>query len=65
MLLYSQAQTTGIWAWDCVHKDKVLVIPFVLILLGDNPMQSELACHIESQGKLFCRICKVVGQNTQ
>jgi hypothetical protein len=30
-------------------------------LLGDNPMQSELACHIGSMGKFFCRICKAKG----
>ncbi|KAI6028155.1 hypothetical protein EDC04DRAFT_2605807 [Pisolithus marmoratus] len=32
---------TGIWAWDCIHKEKVLVLPSVLALLGDNPMQNE------------------------
>ncbi|KAI6026090.1 hypothetical protein EDC04DRAFT_2606176 [Pisolithus marmoratus] len=34
-----EAQETGIWAWDCIHKERVLVIPSVLALLGDNPMQ--------------------------
>lgn len=40
------AQDEGIWAWDCEMGEAVLVIPFVLALLGDNPMQSEFACHI-------------------
>lgn len=31
-------------------------------MLGDNPMQSELACHIGLRGKLFCRACWVSGE---
>ncbi|KAG1833238.1 hypothetical protein DFJ58DRAFT_632431, partial [Suillus subalutaceus] len=54
----------GIWAWDCVHKEYVLIIPSVLALLGDNPMQSEMACHIGSMGKYFCHVCKVKGHDT-
>jgi hypothetical protein len=39
----------------------VLVIPSVLAMLGDNPMQSEFACHIGFRGKFFCRVCWVKG----
>ncbi|KAF8490758.1 hypothetical protein JB92DRAFT_3242412 [Gautieria morchelliformis] len=33
-------QTAGIWAWDCVYREMVLILVWVLALLGDNPMQS-------------------------
>lgn len=35
----------------------------VLALLGDNPMQSEFACHIGLGGKYFCRACWVKGSD--
>jgi hypothetical protein len=60
-MLYREAWETGIWAWDHVHQEKVLVIPSVFALLGDNPMQSEMACHIGLMGKFFCRVCGVKG----
>ncbi|KAJ7340636.1 hypothetical protein DFH08DRAFT_915624 [Mycena albidolilacea] len=52
-----KAQGEGIWVWDVEFNEPVLVIPEVLALLGDNPMQSEFACHIGLCGKLFCRAC--------
>lgn len=64
MLTYSYSRAAwdgGIWAWDCVLQARVLVIPFVAALLGDNPMQSEFACHISQAGMFFCRICDVKG----
>ncbi|KIM68453.1 hypothetical protein SCLCIDRAFT_20369 [Scleroderma citrinum Foug A] len=53
------AQTHGIWAWDIEAREMVLLIPAVLAMLGDNPMQSELACRVSLQGKFFCRNCWV------
>lgn len=44
-----------------LEEEPVLVIPEVLALLGDNPMQSEFACHIGLRGKFFCRACWVKG----
>jgi hypothetical protein len=41
------------------------MIPMVLALLGDNPMQSEFACHIGLKGKFFCRACWVKGFDIQ
>ncbi|KAJ7020784.1 hypothetical protein C8F04DRAFT_1213983 [Mycena alexandri] len=57
-----ECQKHGIWAWDAVHRELVLVIPSVLAMLGDNPMQSEFACHIGFRGKYFCRVCWVKGE---
>ncbi|KAJ7110365.1 hypothetical protein C8R43DRAFT_904377, partial [Mycena crocata] len=58
-----EAQKDGIWAWDCHAQELVLIIPTVLALLGDNPMQSEFACHISLKGKYFCRACWVKGSD--
>ncbi|KAI6157355.1 hypothetical protein BKA82DRAFT_4410080, partial [Pisolithus tinctorius] len=60
----SNAQTHGIWAWDVQASEMILVIPAVLAMLGDNPMQSELACHVGLQGKFFCRNCWVKGADS-
>ncbi|KIJ46219.1 hypothetical protein M422DRAFT_250259 [Sphaerobolus stellatus SS14] len=58
---FEECQKKGIWAWDCVEKCPVLVVPWVFALLGDNPMQSEMACHRGLMAKFFCRICWVQG----
>ncbi|KAE9383725.1 hypothetical protein BT96DRAFT_1105543, partial [Gymnopus androsaceus JB14] len=58
----AKSQSEGIWAWDSQLNDLVLVIPSVLAMLGDNPMQSEFACHIGFRGRLFCRVCRVSGK---
>lgn len=63
MIHIREAQHSGIWAWDIVLQEAVLVIPSVLALLGDNPMQSEFACHIGLRGKFFCRACWVKGSD--
>ncbi|THH12606.1 hypothetical protein EW146_g7539 [Bondarzewia mesenterica] len=59
------AQRDGIWAWDVASQELVLVIPAVLALLGDNLMQSELACHIGLRGKFFCCCCWVKGRDAE
>ena len=60
-----EGQRVGIWAWDVASGELVLVIPVVLALLGDNPMQSEMACHIGLRGKFFCRVCWVKGRDAE
>src|ERR1700742_3489240 len=53
----------GAWAFDCLTNEMVLLRTCVLALLGDNPMQSEFACHIGLKGKRYCRICEVEGDD--
>ncbi|XP_006464096.1 hypothetical protein AGABI2DRAFT_120883 [Agaricus bisporus var. bisporus H97] len=55
----------GIWAWDCDLQEIVMIFIVVLAMLGDNPMQSELACHIGLKGKYFCQNCWVRGHDTE
>ncbi|KAJ6604864.1 hypothetical protein B0H10DRAFT_2314156 [Mycena sp. CBHHK59/15] len=47
-----ECQKHGIWAWDAEYLELVLVIPSILAMLGDNPMQR----------KYFCRVCWVKGE---
>jgi hypothetical protein len=63
LVLLRKCQADGIWAWDCIENEPVLIVPSVFALLGDNPMQSEFACHIGLKGKLFCRACWVKGSD--
>ncbi|KAE9385484.1 hypothetical protein BT96DRAFT_949810 [Gymnopus androsaceus JB14] len=58
-------QKHGIWAWDIEAKEMVLLIPAVLAMLGDNPMQSEFACHVGLTGKFFCRCCWAKGRDAE
>ncbi|KAJ4465765.1 hypothetical protein C8J55DRAFT_405138, partial [Lentinula edodes] len=58
-------QENGIWAWDSKTQSRVLLLVCVLALLGDNPMQSEFACHIGLRGKFFCRTCWAKGKDAK
>ncbi|KAJ7878455.1 hypothetical protein B0H13DRAFT_1631178 [Mycena leptocephala] len=58
------AQKTGILAYDC-EFDEIVLIPWIIAMLGDNPMQSEFASHIGLTGKCFCRVCHVRGADSK
>ncbi|KAL6307553.1 hypothetical protein BKA93DRAFT_727298, partial [Sparassis latifolia] len=47
------------------YDETVLVVPWILAFLGDNPMSSEFASHIGMKGKCFCRTCMVRGADDQ
>jgi hypothetical protein len=57
--VHSAGQKDGIWAWDYIHKNYVLLISLVLSLLGDNPMQSELSCHSGMHARCHCHVCLI------
>ncbi|KZV90434.1 hypothetical protein EXIGLDRAFT_649329, partial [Exidia glandulosa HHB12029] len=61
----NQCGDHGVWAYNAATGRVILLLPFVLALLGDNPMQSELSCHIGMKGKYFCRVCWVKGVDRQ
>jgi hypothetical protein len=56
---FRELQENGLEAWDACYKEFVILFPWIIALLGDNPMQSELSSHIGMSGKCFCRVCKV------
>lgn len=60
-MVYRYVEENGIWAYDVEHREMVLVTTAVLAMLGDNPMQSEFACHVGLRGKFFCRCCWAKG----
>lgn len=61
----SNAHDNGIPVWDCLLKEDVLVVPWVLAFLGDNPMASEFASHIGMSGSCYCHICQAQGSTVE
>ncbi|KAG5634224.1 hypothetical protein H0H81_002802, partial [Sphagnurus paluster] len=60
-----KAFTSGVEAYDCVYNEIILLLPWILGMNGDNPMQSEFSSHIGMSGKCFCRICYAKGPDTK
>lgn len=49
--------------YDIELRQEVLVVPWVMGMEGDNPMQSEMTSHIGMMGTCFCRMCTVRGKD--
>ena len=60
-ILLSSAAESGIIAWDCKDNEEVMLVPYVLFLAGDNPMQAEECSHAGLSCNYFCRTCDVGG----
>ena len=52
-------------AFDIKDQEEVVLIPYELILSGDNPMQAEECSHSGLRCNYFCRTCKVGGMDTE
>ncbi|KAF8181413.1 hypothetical protein K438DRAFT_2169421, partial [Mycena galopus ATCC 62051] len=48
-------------AWDCEAKEEVLLQPYGLLFVGDNPMQAELCSCSGLNSNFFCRTCHAGG----
>ncbi|KAL0095081.1 hypothetical protein F4703DRAFT_1950758 [Phycomyces blakesleeanus] len=56
----------GIVMYSKDHSEDVLVVASLLLFMGDNPWQSQLAMHSGTSGKYFCRKCHLEApQSTQ
>ena len=52
-------------AFDIKDQEEVVLIPYELILSGDNPMQAEECSHGGLRCNYFCCTCKVGGMDTE
>ncbi|KAI0631688.1 hypothetical protein C8Q77DRAFT_1060980 [Trametes polyzona] len=61
----AHAAENGVDAWDCKHKEEVMLSPYGLFLGGDNPMQAEECSHAGLNCNFFCRTCHVGGTKVE
>jgi hypothetical protein len=59
--MFSKAADSGVDAYDCKHREDVLLCPYGLFWAGDNPMQAEECSHGGLKCNYFCRTCNVGG----
>ena len=63
--VYRRATDNPIVAFDVQDGEEVMLIPYELIISGDNPMQVEECSHGGLKCNYFCRTCKVGGTNAE
>lgn len=56
-----KAAETGVLTWDVKYQEEIMLIPYDLFHVGDNPMQAEECSHAGLRSNFFCRTCKVGG----
>ncbi|KIK78201.1 hypothetical protein PAXRUDRAFT_17013 [Paxillus rubicundulus Ve08.2h10] len=60
-----KAVNDPIIAFDVKYQEEVMLIPYDLFLVGDNPMQAEECSHGGLKCNYFCHTCKVGGMNVE
>lgn len=60
-----KASNNPIIMFDVKHQEEVMVIPYNLIIVGNNPMQAEECSHGSLKCHYFCRTCKAGGTNME
>ena len=54
-----ELENVGIVMYDAMHEEQVLVVAPVLCILADNPRASEIANHLGTSARKWCRMCEV------
>ncbi|KAH0825930.1 hypothetical protein J3R83DRAFT_7620 [Lanmaoa asiatica] len=60
-----KAADNPVIAFDVKYEEEVMLIPYNLIITGDNPMQAEECSHGGLKCNYLCRTCKVGGTNAE
>ena len=55
----------GFFAYDAYWREEIFVFCPILFMCGDNPRQSDLAGHLGSTAKKFCRRCDAEADNSE
>ncbi|KAI9566585.1 hypothetical protein HD554DRAFT_2205888 [Boletus coccyginus] len=56
-----KAAETGVLTWNSKYQEEIMLIPYDLFYVGNNPMQAEECSHRGLKCNFFCHTCKVGG----